>query len=190
MRATHASMCAGMGRASTWDTKTVQCQTEVQVKQKCLWLLVQSGCLKSPAGDLVVGPGGGAEDVALESDAELPIDRTCSNCNVVVPLTFPEQHRTALLAESSPPRIARAVPFEAACLREPELLILHRGRRHIGARLLSTLMTVARNHRPQRSRNLECDSPAEARPGLVCHGMFLLRLFGKRHARATRHRQW
>jgi len=30
---------------------------------------------------------------------ELPVDRPGGNCNVVVPVTFPEQHRTALLAE-------------------------------------------------------------------------------------------
>src|SRR5262245_20257778 len=79
---------------------------EVHIERRCLWLLVQSGCLKSPASDLVVVPGAVAEDVAIKSDAELPINRAGSNCNVVVPVTFPEQHRTALLAESSPPRIA------------------------------------------------------------------------------------
>ena len=41
---------------------------------RCLGLLVQSGCLKSPAGDLVVVPGALAEDVAIQSDAELPVD--------------------------------------------------------------------------------------------------------------------
>jgi hypothetical protein len=55
---------------------------------------------------LVVVSGAVAEDVAIKSDAELPIDRAGSDCNVVVPVTFPGQHRTALLAESSPPRIA------------------------------------------------------------------------------------
>src|SRR5262249_40186396 len=79
------------------------CSTAVSA---CLCLLVQSGCLKSPASDLVVVPGAVAEDVAIKSDAELPIDRAGSNCNVVVPVTLPEQRRTALLAESSPPRIA------------------------------------------------------------------------------------
>ena len=71
-----------------------------------LWLLVQSGCLKSPASDLIVVPGAVAEDVAIKGDAELAIDRAGSNCNVVVPVTFPKQWRTALLAESSLPRIA------------------------------------------------------------------------------------
>ena len=101
----------------------------------------------------------------LQSDAELPVDGAGSNCDVVIPVTFPEQHRTALLAEPSLPRIAGAVPFEAACFGEPELFILRRGRRHIGAGPLATLTTVAPNHRPELSRNLECDGPAEARPG-------------------------
>jgi hypothetical protein len=69
-------------------------------------------------------------------------------------------------------RSVLAVPFKAACFGEPELFILHRGRGHVGAGLLATLMTVARNHRPERSGNLKCDSPAQARPGLVSHGMF------------------
>jgi hypothetical protein len=68
------------------------------VPLRCLGLLVQSGCLKSPAGDLVVVPGALAEDVAIQSDAELPVDGTGSNCDVVIPVTFPEQYRTALLA--------------------------------------------------------------------------------------------
>src|SRR5687768_17397145 len=61
---------------------------EVQVAPRCLGLLVQSRCLESPAGDLIVVPGAGAENVALERDAELAIDRAGGNCNVVVPLTF------------------------------------------------------------------------------------------------------
>src|ERR1700730_4401175 len=71
-----------------------------------LGLLVQSRRLESPAGDLIVVPGAVAENVALKSDAELPIDRAGGNCNVVVAVAFPEQHRTALLAESAPSRIA------------------------------------------------------------------------------------
>jgi len=77
-----------------------------RVSLRCLGLLVQSRCLKSPAGDLVVVPGARAEDVAIQSDAELAIDGAGSNCDVVVRVTFPEQHRTALLAEPSTPRIA------------------------------------------------------------------------------------
>ena len=109
--------------------------------------------------------------MALERNAEFPVDRACGNRQVVAPVAFPEQHRAAFLAEGPPPRLARAVPFESARFAEPEMLILHRRRRHVGACLLAALMAMTGDHRAERSGDLECDGPAEARSGLVSHGL-------------------
>ena len=47
---------------------------------------------------------------------------------------------------------------------------------------IKTVLERGAPQSPELSRNLECDSPAEARPGVVRHGMFLLRHLGKREA--------
>lgn len=87
----HSTLCANCGSSGGAKMSRAPCAVQVPGISR---------------GDLIVVPGAVAENVALKSDAELPIDRAGGNCNVVVPVTFPEQHRTALLAESSPPRIA------------------------------------------------------------------------------------
>src|SRR5215471_12035572 len=118
-----------------------------------LWLLVQSRCLKSPASDLVIVPGAVAEDVAIKSDAELSVGRAGSNCNVV-PYPSPFQNNTEPHCSQNP---RRPVSLERYHLRPRVSVNLNCSSfnavdEHIVARLLPTPMTVACNHRPERSR--------------------------------------
>src|SRR5690348_12377632 len=114
--------------------------------------------------------------MAFQRNPERAVDRTRGDRGVIASVAFPEQHRSALLAEAAPCRLARPVPLEAARLDEAQILVLGARSRHVASGLLAALRAMAGDHRAQRARNLELHRTAETRSRLLAHWAILRRI--------------